>query len=267
MTDNIMSTTETTENQGLRLIVDNAMPRQFDDTVMTDCQHTATETRHTATDETLLPPYTGKKIQDSLKISERTFYRYLSEIKEAWFWIPEVNFREGKGYSLLTLDQMKRRNLLSSKDEYVSLIHGENTEAIAVYQHQKQSTDQPIEAEILDESSVGMIYVPEVNGMSRLDLARKKQAEVHNRLTQTLEEFKDWDEALNAQITANKEATKIEGEAEFDEKVIELLLKKKAEQDRLKKLEALIDSGAISADDLLKKYAGSQVGNSPAAVS
>ncbi len=151
MTDNIMSTTETTENQGLRLIVDNAMPRQFDDTVVTDCQHTATETRHTATDETLLPPYTGKKIQDSLGISERTFYRYLAEIKEAWFWIPEANFRDGKGYSLLTLDQMKLRNSLSSKDEYVALIHGENAKAIAVWKAPLQEQLQPIEAEIEDD--------------------------------------------------------------------------------------------------------------------
>ncbi len=76
-------------------------------------------------------------------------------------------------------------------------------------------------------------------------------------MSQTLEEFKQWDDTLNAEIAANKEATVIEGQASFDEKVIDLLLRKKDEQDRLKKLEALIDSGAISADELLKRYAGS----------
>jgi len=79
-------------------------------------------------------------------------------------------------------------------------------------------------------------------------------------LSQTLEEFKEWDEALQAEITANQQATEVEGQANFDEKVIELLLRKKNEQDRLKKLETLIDSGAISADELLNRYVGNVQG-------
>ncbi len=204
--------------------------------------------------------YSIDEVAQNLGVARRTAFKYASEVLEVWDWLDEADFRKTGTYTEFALTELKNRKSFARLDDYRQAVHEANADRI-------QAVQQPIEAELVDESPAGMIHVPEVEGLSRLDLARKKQAEVHNRLTQTLEEFKDWDEALNAQITANKEATKIEGEAEFDEKVIDLLLKKKAEQDRLKKLEELIDSGAISADDLLKKYAGTQPGNSPAAVS
>jgi len=209
--------------------------------------------------------YSVEQIMDKCSIARRTAFKYAAEVLEVWFWLPDYEFRVNGVYSTLALAELKRRKALGSLENYRSVVHRENGEAIATYQQQKQptqqpTTKQPIEAEILDESPAPMIHVPEVQGLSRLDLARKRQSEVQNRLSQTLEEFKEWDEALQAEITANQQATEVEGQANFDEKVIELLLRKKNEQDRLKKLETLIDSGAISADELLNRYVGNVQG-------
>lgn len=206
--------------------------------------------------------YSVEQIMDKCSIARRTAFKYAAEVLEVWFWLPEYEFRINGVYSTLALAELKRRKALGSLENYRNVVHRENGKAIATYQQEKQptqppTTKQPIEAEILDESPAPMIHVPDVQGLSRLDLARSHQSEVQRRLSQTLEEFKQWDDTLNAEIAANKEATVIEGQASFDEKVIDLLLRKKDEQDRLKKLEALIDSGAISADELLKRYAGS----------
>jgi hypothetical protein len=199
------------------------------------------------------------------KVTDRAIQNWYPIIKGAYYWLPEGELKAGTGKNtrylppaIKAMMQLKAaRANGQTADDWVASIHQENAETIATWKasQSKQPTEQPIEVEIVDESSAPMIYVPDVQGLSRLDLARKKQAEVQNRLTHTLEEFKEWDETLNAEITANKEATAIEGQANFDEKVIDLLLRKKAEQDRLKKLEVLIDSGAISADELLKRYA------------
>ncbi len=182
----------------------------------------------------------------------RTVRDLVAKVREAYYWMDEVEFKRGDKFTQFCFDQIKA--MKDSGLTHKQWITDIQKKAPQQQQHHQEPTPQPIEAELVEESPVPMIHVPNVEGLSRLDLARKKQADVQNRLTHTLEEFKAWDEALNAEIAANEEATAIEGQADFDEKVIDLLLRKKEEQDRLKKLEALIDSGAISADELLKRY-------------
>ncbi len=162
MTDNLMPIPETTANQDLGFMNDKGMP--------TDCQEGATKAWHTANDERILPPYTGKKIQDSLQISERTFYRYLSEIKEVWFWLPEANFRQGKGYSLFVLDQMNRRNSFSSKDEYLSITHKENEEAIANWKASQLPQPQQAPEQIPSTPQVtgGLMNLPSLSPVSSI---------------------------------------------------------------------------------------------------
>jgi len=196
--------------------------------------------------------YSIDEVAKILGIARRTAFKYASEVLEVWFWLSEGEFRNSGIYSEFALTELKNRKTFARLDDYRQAVHDVNADHL----------EQPIEAEIVDESPTDIIHLPEVQGMSRLDLARKKQAEVQNRLTETLEEFKNWDEALNAQIAANKEATEIEGNADFNEKVIDLLLKKKAQKDQLKKLEELIDSGTISADELLKRYTAPQTAQS-----
>ncbi len=204
--------------------------------------------------EEALKLYTADELKQSFAPTAqttRTVRDLVAKVREAYYWMDELDFKRGDKFTLFCFEQIR-----AMKDS--GLTHrqwiAETQKKVPQQQHQQEPTPQPIEAELVEESLAPMIHVPEVHGLSRLDLARKKQADVQNRLTHTLEEFKTWDEALNAEITANKEATAIEGQADFDEKVIDLLLRKKEEQDRLKKLEALIDSGAISADELLKRY-------------
>jgi hypothetical protein len=164
MSDNFMPTNETPENQGLKPVIYKGMPTDCQDNLPADCHQIG----QYAKDEFVLPPYTGKKIQDFLQISERTFYRYLSEIKEAWFWLAEADFREGKGYSVFTLDQMKRRNSFSSKDEYVVVTNKENAEAIANWkasqlpqpQSQPQFQLQPEPTVTIPEITGGLMNLP-----------------------------------------------------------------------------------------------------------
>lgn len=263
-----MPNNETVVNQGLRLIVDNAMPSECQDSLLSDCQGTATETRHTAKAEAILPPYTGKKIQDSLGISERTFYRYLAEIKDAWFWLSEATFREGKGYSSLTLEQMERRNSLSSKDEYVALIHGENAKVIALYQ---QTEPQPIEQTVTVDPPVSAItriqqdrYMVPNFGSDRLAKAQERSNNQRSSLTNTQERVRQALLGLATQTAEDTIAGSLDKQSERE------AIYEEAYADGLEELQirhAAKRDAAADWESFKAQAMGKQPGNAPAAVS
>jgi hypothetical protein len=218
-------------------------------------------------------PKSARTLAEHFGITDRAIQNWFKIVADAYCWLPETDLKMGDGkntrYLPFTISAMQALRIARQSgqtgSDWITAIHNANADKLQVGQptgHQPHQ-HQLIEGEILDDLPAPMIHVPDVQGLSRLDLARKRQSDVQDRLTQTLEEFKQWDKALNTEISANKQATEVEGQADFDEKVIDLLLKKKAEQDRLKKLEALIDSGAISADELLKRYAATSTPKSP----
>lgn len=220
MNDNMMPIAETTENQGLRLVVNNELPTDCLDSVPADCQQTATEA---ASVDGILPPYTGKKIQQYLNISERTFYRYLAEIKEVWFWATEEKFRDGKGYSQLALTELQHRNQFPSKDEYVASVHRENGEAIAQFKaSQLPATEPAVEPEgelakvVPVEVVAGLstlqenLYKVDEFGSSRLALANERLNQTGQNLNLTLDQTREAMRNLAMQQYQSSQADEVE---------------------------------------------------------
>lgn len=133
--------------------------------------------------------YSIERVMTICSIARRTAFKYAAEILEVWFWVPEYEFRVNGVYSELALAEIKRRKALGNLENYRSVVHGENTEVIALHQ-QQQPTEQTVTVDP-PVSAIARIqqdrYVVPNFGSDRLAKAQERSNNQRSSLTNTRE--------------------------------------------------------------------------------
>ncbi len=115
----------------------------FQATEVTSSATPAQETlQSTASDCNEVLSYSVEQVMTICSIARRTAFKYAAEVLEVWFWLPEYEFRISGIYSEFALSELKRRKALGNLENYRSVVHGENAEAIANWKTSQQPKQQ-----------------------------------------------------------------------------------------------------------------------------
>lgn len=74
--------------------------------------------------------YTANQLAELLSVSVRSIYGYANKLIEAWYWLPESEFRNDGIYTAKALTEMDRLKNAKSFADYARMVAQENKQAI-----------------------------------------------------------------------------------------------------------------------------------------
>lgn len=166
--------------------------------------------------------YSIEQVMTICSIARRTAFKYAAEVLEVWFWLPDYEFRINGIYSEFALSELKRRKALGNLENYRSVVHGENAEAIALSKTAQQPQPEAPTADELKVTSALMQIAAGSSPFSGLAVQTKATERVET-LSVELQKTEAQVEAdfaafmeITAEIITQDEAADLADDLEFE---------------------------------------------------